>query len=328
MRVLGKCLHTKNSLHGVWIVCAHRVVVFRCHRWNNVDQDVLCCDACQAVLAITYLPGLSTFAADKVTCLYEQQLGSEHKESCPFRKDALDYFQHDVSVTIPRLFASYVPADLVHLVETTRPIRVFGAQVQGRVAQDLVWDAVQLELHTSIRQYQPPAGADTAGSNLALEDRLVKALGDEDYNFENIAPDKVKMAALTVLLGWKPKTSAFACELCHASVDICPADNETITTTATEPPNKRARSSSGWDPLYSHRHYCPYVCGFPRHGASRATPLWKALADKLLLPPKTTTTGASVGASTTELAGKSEWVQVNAMLNAAIVRSRKVVDSK
>ena len=54
------------------------------------------------------------------------------------------------------------------------------------------------------------------------------------------------------------------------------------------PPRKRQRLqqqqyfSTNINPVLSHRHYCPYVCGFPRDGARKGTPLWKTIAKKML----------------------------------------------
>ena len=78
--------------------------------WTNVDPDVLCCDACDAVVAISFMRGLSTFAADKLTCLYEQQLGQAHGQACPFRNDAVGYFQEESKTTaiVPFPFVSFV----------------------------------------------------------------------------------------------------------------------------------------------------------------------------------------------------------------------------
>ena len=32
----------------------------------------------------------------------------------------------------------------------------------------------------------------------------------------------------------------------------------------------------------AHRPHCPFVCGFPRDGARKTTPIWKIVAEKLL----------------------------------------------
>lgn len=54
------------------------------------------------------------------------------------------------------------------------------------------------------------------------------------------------------------------------------------------PPSKRRRlreHSRGADtlnPLTSHRYHCPYVCGFPRDGERKGTPIWQTIALKLL----------------------------------------------
>ncbi len=53
---------------------------------------------------------------------------------------------------------------------------------------------------------------------------------------------------------------------------------------------KRLRTSGAalMNPILSHRHYCPFVCGFPPSGSWSATPLWKKIASRILQTDATT----------------------------------------
>ena len=298
-------------------------------------------------MAVTYISGLSTFAKDKLTCRYEQQLGTQHKETCTFRRDALEYFgdeekEHADDWIIPRVFTTYFPPDLIELAESKRPAIVLAKEVRQQMEGNIAWGTIHLEYHASLLQYQAPAANNATGatdSEMGLGDCLVLALAKAGCRFNNV--EKAKTVALILLLGWEPKESggkdkasiSFSCQLCRATADVpCKdegdddGDKETDTT---EPQAKRSRPS-GWDPLYAHRHYCPYVCGFPRKGASRGTPLWKSLADKVLLASSSSSLLSDTIEDETSLPNlkeKSEWEQVNALLNAAIVRARPRVDS-
>ena len=123
-----------------------------------MDTDLLSCDKCQAALAVTYLPGLSTFATDKVTCSYEQQLGTAHKEVCRFRAEAVRYFGKENKGSkcriIPLEWTSYFSSDLMELAESSQPILVLGQQVKERLMQDTVaWEMLQIEPHPSLKEY-------------------------------------------------------------------------------------------------------------------------------------------------------------------------------
>eukprot|EP00977_Amphora_coffeiformis_P027262 scaffold34597_cov177-Amphora_coffeaeformis.AAC.30 len=298
--------------------------------WNVVDTDLLRCDKCQAVLAITYLPGLSTFATDKVTCSYERQLGSAHKEVCRFRAEAIHYFDQNErsgkTSTVPTEWMSYFSSDLMELAESSKPMLVLGQQVKERLIQgNVAWETIQMELHPSLKQYKGSVLNDMG----TLEERLAKSLSVADFKFEDVSVDRVKAAILMVLLGWKPNTTGLAskecvslhCDLCR-KISEAPLFLDEQNSDEAERQAKRLRTSA-WDPLFSHRYYCPYVCGFPRHGASRGTPLWKALADRLVenaLPAIAEEETNKLG-----ITGKSEWVQANALLNAGISRKGKVL---
>jgi C3HC zinc finger-like len=49
------------------------------------------------------------------------------------------------------------------------------------------------------------------------------------------------------------------------------------------PPNKRRRldEKQALNPLMAHRYHCPYICGFPKDGERKGTPIWVSIASKL-----------------------------------------------
>lgn len=300
-------------------------------------------------MAITYRPGLSTFATDTLTCKYERQLGIAHKETCRFRTEAMKYFERDeeekattttstwggadetttaATMIVPSAWSWYFPSNLMELVESSQPVLVLGQQVQSRLAESIAWERISFEKHPSMISYQVPGDATES-----FEEYLVKALTRADFVFDNVSMERVQRVLWMVVLGWKAKSTVteqsssitLQCELCQKASEVpyvvsdAPQDD---TVADTEPATKRLRSST-WDPLMSHRYYCPYVCGFPRQGAARGTPLWRALADRLVERSKDApiAEGDTSGLATT---GKSEWVQANALLNAGISRKGKI----
>lgn len=317
-------------------------------------------------MAVTYMPGLSSFAADKLTCLYEKQLGSAHSDICIFKRDATKYFeessntknkniQNERDVLVPALFSSYLSGDLVELAESNRPATVFYRQLHKRLLNHTIpWEKLQLELHISVQQYRISSG-DTSDGQMTIQQGLIETLNREKSASSSIGgddddtiTDRSKTAGMLLLFGWEAnldtdetasKSSvSLKCQLCRKCVDVwLQADNEEIGDTETnsldnmaEPPAKRSRQS-GWDPLYSHRHYCPYVCGFPKHGASCGIPWWKGIADRVLSKAKTpqsTTTSTDDTSTSLFSMPKSDWEKVNQLLNSGIVRKRKIVDMK
>ena len=312
--------------------------------WSNADVDILQCQKCQAIVSVSYMAGLSTFASDKLTCRYEQQLGSAHDESCVFRKEAEAYFaekeERKESSILPSVFFKYFPMELVELVEARRPIATFGAQVKQRLNNERVatmCESVQFHHHASVMAYRPPISTDNDES-VAIEESLFQTIKTAQCDFGNAAETSIKVASLLTLFGWYPDVdkanTSMSCQLCGVALDnLLPpgaekapeASSSSSSPSTSEPPTKRTRVASTVDLLSSHRHYCPYVCGFPRQGASCGVPLWKALADKLLAVPKITASDIDAEPSD-DLCNKSEWVKVNALLNAGLARPRRLRD--
>lgn len=57
------------------------------------------------------------------------------------------------------------------------------------------------------------------------------------------------------------------------------------------------QNTKGVDPLSSHRHYCPFVCGFQFDPTQVATPLWQVIASSLLRQSKSTCKGNTVASA-------------------------------
>ena len=278
--------------------------------------------------------GLSTFAVDKLTCRYEKQLGSAHKEICTFRQDAMKYFENetekgrneDSNGIIPFPFTNYFSTDFVELAESERPAIVFAKQLKQRLEGKIAWELVRLEYPATLLQYKPATKSSSDDTESTLGESLLEALSRAHYSFKEEAPERVNSALYLLLLGWKPEdpceeSITLICELCNKTVDAAHRQNGEGYTTE-EPQPKRPRPS-GFNPVHAHRHYCPFVCGFPRYGAPRATPMWQALADKMLATCLSLSTDPP---SLCSSEGKSAWVQANELLNAAIVRKQMPAD--
>ena len=230
---------------------------------------------------------------------------------------------------IPSALTLFFPADLVNLAEARRPAIVFGKQIQAYLTENVAWEQIQIETHSSIQQYRPPGNNDESTSPATLENLLFKALSKANFNFPETESKRIEIIALLVLLGWKARettistketTLSLTCELCQSNSNVALAVSSSGNEASGEqepPPPKRAKTSSGFNILSSHRHYCPYVCGFPRNGALRTTPLWKSLADKILTP-----------ATIAELPSKLDWSKVKALLKTRTAGRINAVDAE
>jgi hypothetical protein len=94
-----------------------------------------------------------------------------------------------------------------------------------------------------------------------------------------------KWAAVLALFGWEPldnlsewkKVLMMHCSTCLAQGRLHVQDTN---DTGIAPPAKRQRVEERlFNPILCHRHYCPFVCGFPSEGTT--VPMWQTIATNL-----------------------------------------------
>jgi hypothetical protein len=302
--------------------------------WKNVDSDMLCCEKCKSVVAVTYPLGLSSFATDRLTRLYEEQLASAHLDFCPFRKEALHWESATTNVAesgsniIPAMFASFVPANLLGALESRLPLRAFYAQMKDMTSDGIAWETISFERPSSLERYRPDEFAEST-EETTLGNLIIDCLMAAGFSMESIPRARAEVAVLLTLLGWTAQSSNEAdsvlleCQLCLKSISVRVSISEEDRTKTPspvlekdeEPSAKRQRPMGNWNPLSSHRHYCPYSCGFCQKGLP-SVPIWQSLANRLLLAPTEKTKPEDTAGT-----GLSTWAQVRALLNAGIVRT-------
>jgi hypothetical protein len=125
-----------------------------------------------------------------------------------------------------------------------------------------------------------------------------------------------------------PTCLSLECPMCLARMEL-PLTRDS-STSESPPPRKRSRQLA-LDPVQSHRHYCPYVCGFPTTAASscETTPIWQSLALRLLRDDQSTnstSTSTSQISTTTEDGADHDDAWIRKMLQSAVSpRSRQPI---
>ena len=220
-----------------------------------------------------------------------------------------------------------------------------------------------VQVPKSVLDYRPPLdpsssasseAPDTYPSGPTLLNRIVakfEQAGDETTETEFSAATAESVAAL-VLLGWIPcqdanestdKTHAtdaapnvstaaptclsLECPMCLARMELPLTRDSSTGPSESPPPRKRSRQLA-LDPVQSHRHYCPYVCGFPTAAATscETTPIWQSLALRLLRDDNSTTSTTSTTqvSTTTENGADHDDAWIRKMLQSAVSpRSRQ-----
>ena len=70
----------------------------------------------------------------------------------------------------------------------------------------------------------------------------------------------------------------------HSSDDpvvIVESDGDDDGDSIEESAPKRRRAARFANPLTAHRHYCPYVCGFPTDSSTRDAPVWQGILERV-----------------------------------------------
>jgi len=237
-----------------------------------------------------------------------------------YRRQAAQYLESvqklpNEQFIVPTQLASVFSTDEMPILESMRPSRLLEPLWME------LWKALQnhdgrlgiphLDLQ-AIQKYRPIGSSDAETTALSqIAEKWIK--NTENSRSEDLVKEDTESVAALLLLGWRFEDTAETavvcqCRLCHCRLTI-PTDKVDIPS--DERPTKRARMDP-IDPFLAHRHYCPYVCGFPIHGAPRAKPIWQSLLDRLR---------NEFNAATRDTAEKdSIWIQVHKVLQSGISR--------
>jgi hypothetical protein len=311
--------------------------------WKNAASDMLVCDHCQAAWAVVFRPGLTASATQHLTRLYETQLSKAHAESCYFGEEAAQYNLDHAATTagvtekdavldclepiVPTLLARVFPADLMHVLEHPNPQALLGDQwgkllaaIASRTETEEGFVFPNMPVPASVSNYC--ASKDPADSlETSLLAKLVTIFQKTDLSTTMLSNSTAESAAALVLLGWIPRqetvvvidanpnsTMALECPICLARMQVSlalPQHQPRSSSAESPPPRKRPRPQT-LDPVEMHRHYCPYVCGFPAHGNTRATPIWKILASRLVAGSMG---GPTITAATADTPRDDAWIR-------------------
>eukprot|EP00980_Cylindrotheca_fusiformis_P021439 scaffold8301_cov184-Cylindrotheca_fusiformis.AAC.7 len=245
-------------------------------RWRNADKDMLACSTCNAALAITLPSGLSTKVMERICDSYREKLALAHKQNCPFKIDGEQFLRlqnRNGEDLIPPYLASVLPQDCVELLEKPFP------------------SALLLERIKQLDEHCPPT----------YEYPKLEVSGcqpDETDSIKEMAATRLatsESVGILVILGWRPTDQktlesapsvALGCRLCYSWMDLKlvkkSSDKQSEVATLEETrPSKKSKLSRYCNPFEAHRHYCPYVCGFPERLSSPKKPIWKTLVSRL-----------------------------------------------
>lgn len=278
--------------------------------FQNIRPSLLECTSCKNALKIDIPWCLSATARTSLTCKLEQELAAVHKESCPFRHDAEAYLRErqqegdeDEQQLVPTLLAQVWPDSTMNLLDHPRPGGVLFAR----------WKQLFLGKLKNTGWTIPACFENNEQPDLLSKLVQMAKASDTQNNAEESATAETsdegteKLAMGLVLLGWEPENSSsgdvLRCSVCKAC--LCNSSAAQDAQQEELPSAKRRRAST--DIAEAHRHYCPYVCGFPWSGASCATPLWESLAARLVCQE-----------DATEATPSASWMTVHNILKSGV----------
>lgn len=282
---------------------------------------MLACSTCNAALAIALPSGLSTTATEGICHSYRENLALAHSQNCPFKIDGEEFLRlqnHGDDDLIPAYMTSVLPQDSVELIETPSPSFLLRQRVK------------------KLEQRCPPS------FEYPKLETPFESDGSIDV-FKTISSSclaTTESVAMLVVLGWEPtgqttKDSgpivSLGCRLCYSWMELKLSQvteraqaNSEDSNIDEDRPAKKTRLSRYCNPLDAHRHYCPYVCGFPERLSSPKNPFWKTIVVRLQKEDKDTQSEQTRDMDLSLSGGDESADRIQRILRAAI--SRKTVD--
>jgi hypothetical protein len=290
--------------------------------WAVVFRTELSASATQHLTGL-HLEKLSSAHTDACFFRKEaaQYLESNIKIAQEKTDSSLDRFRPIVPTLLARVFSSDLMEILEHpnpgnlLSSRWRNLLTI---ISSSTESDGSLKFPDVQVPRSVLDYRPPldpsssassSAPDTSHSAPTLLTRIVTKFekASDGTTETELSAAAVESVAALVLLGWIPCPDAnestdhtstdatvaapdvsttistilsLECPMCLARMEL-PLTRDS-STSESPPPRKRSRQHA-LDPVQSHRHYCPYVCGFPVAATSSGeTPIWQSLAIRLL----------------------------------------------
>jgi hypothetical protein len=236
---------------------------------------MLVCEMCKAALSISFHPNLKAADVRHIASLYQTKLCSAHKVFCSFYSKAFP--KSSLTSIVPSYLASVLPEETVDLAEHPAPQSLLQNRVQTLIDKVHSRKIPSLDLPAKsiqefLREGETPE---------AFVARISAALGTKEEHKE--------WAAVLALFGWEPmeknscesneRLMMLHCSTCLAQGRLHMQDAN--DTDIAAPPAKKQRIGEGllFNPILSHRHYCPFICGFPSEGSF--VPMWQTIATNL-----------------------------------------------
>jgi C3HC zinc finger-like len=276
----------------------------------------LSCPSCHAEVMLWIPSVLSTTGQMDLVAQYQQLLWKSHAMHCRHRKEA-EYLINTAlkppreppnvsSVVVPTLLARALPSpsttsdvSSLELVEQPNPFPIFGTKWRQFYSQMVALSEAPVQLPDTVLQFDWDATSSCGTLLTRLVDRIQEKEDQEKPAVVNLdhalGRSAAEAAAAMVLLGWELLLSGDAisdatndsnppasihCVFCLAQHPLIKRSEDHLLS------RKRPRDAvfSLWNqPWAAHRHYCPWVGGFPQTGRSDTTrPLWEGLAARLL----------------------------------------------
>ena len=229
------------------------------------------------MVAVSFHPQLKAADEKRIANLYQENLCTAHKVTCPFHCNKFP--KSHPQTTVPSYLGSVMPPEFVDLVEHSKPQALLEERIKTLIRADGE-ERTPLALHLPHRQMEEFLGnGETAESFVS---RLSGALGCHENE---------QWAAVLALFCWEPTNArseqvvVMQCRTCLAQCglrvhDVDDTETDDSTSVDGAPPAKKQRTNQQqMNPIMSHRHYCPVICGFPSD--SSTVPMWQTVATNL-----------------------------------------------
>jgi hypothetical protein len=207
--------------------------------------------------------------------------GRKHNESEKPVKNENDktsqFWEGERKLVVPSYMTSVLPEESIQVMEHPAPSGLLRQRTKKiiDILPDSHWKYPKLQIPSEIQQFI---------SSCSPCDRK---------DFCGLGTDDESVLALT-LLGWKPidkittdstPVISLGCSLCFSIMELI-IEHNLSSENYKENENgdrhtKRQKRSRSCDPLDTHRHYCPYKCGFPRLPGDPPRPVWRIIFQRL-----------------------------------------------
>jgi hypothetical protein len=256
---------------------------------------MLACSECHAALAISMHSNFPATVVQTIFQNYRKKLATAHAPECSWRLDAeQNLLRHAPSSenVVPSYLASVFPSLSVDILEHPAPTILLKNRVEELENATVAGMSYpELELSREIRKCQ----------------LLGKSARELIWSLPKILGTGYNSTTALALLGWTPIDSKLesdppivwlGCPICLAWMDlalepterhlsddppvIIESDGDDDDDSIGESAPKRRRAAKFANPFTAHRHYCPYVCGFPTdYSSKREAPVWQGLLERV-----------------------------------------------